>query len=107
MFALDNDIAISPPQLSKNIYVQESRVEENPWRKLFSSGTAGEQTDYYCAERLKSGATYQFLTLEIKNARAKPRVPDSRSSPQRLVSPGNEFTIGGMAKICPQTMRRK
>lgn len=38
-------------------------TEENPWRKIFHTGTAGSATEFFCAERLAHGATYQFIRL--------------------------------------------
>lgn len=49
--------------LPRAAYVDQCVVEDNPWRPLFHTGTAGTTTEFFCAERLANGATYQFVKL--------------------------------------------
>jgi hypothetical protein len=61
MLGMDQTASTQPAPFSEQVY--ESVVEENPWRKLFYSGTAGVTSATFCAERLSNGAPYQFLRL--------------------------------------------
>ena len=72
--AVDHTATFQP--LPSASYVDECVVEENPWRTLFHSGTAGTTTDYFCVERLNSGAPYQFVKLSGK-ARALVALPQN------------------------------
>lgn len=65
MFAVDNTNTNVQPLPSIN-YFDICVVGDNPWRRLFHTGTAGTTSDRFCAERLSSGATYQFLRLTGK-----------------------------------------
>lgn len=62
--AIDNTATIQP--LPRANYVDVCVVEDNPWRTLFHTGTAGTTTGYFCAERLNNGAPYQFVKLSGK-----------------------------------------
>lgn len=62
MLTLDTTPDVQP--LPRTTYVDVCVVEDNPWRHLFESGTAGATTTLFCAERLSNGAPYQFLRLE-------------------------------------------
>lgn len=62
--AIDNTPVAQP--LPSASYVNVCVAEDNPWRKLFYSGTAGTTTAYFCTERLNNGAPYQFVKLASK-----------------------------------------
>ena len=62
MLILDSAATVQPLPIAP--YVDVCVVEDNPWRKLFQSGTAGATTELFCVERLINGAPYQFLRLE-------------------------------------------
>lgn len=66
MLAIDNTANVQP--LPRVNYVDVCTVEDNPWRSLFHSGTAGATSDLFCVERLSNGASYQFLRLECRSA---------------------------------------
>jgi hypothetical protein len=61
MVITDHNIDVKP--VISNFYSETSRAEDNPWRLLFHSGTAGVLSNTFCIDRLKSGASYQFLRL--------------------------------------------
>lgn len=61
MVITDHNIDVKP--VIGNFYSETSLAEENPWRLLFHSGTAGVLSNTFCIDRLKSGASYQFLRL--------------------------------------------
>lgn len=64
MLSTYDTAAVQP--LPRANYFEASVVVDNPWRKLFSTGTAGCATEYFCAERLDNGAPYQFVRLAGK-----------------------------------------
>lgn len=62
--AIDNTVTVQP--LPRALYIDTCVVEDNPWRKLFYTGTAGSTTEDFCATRLSQGAPYQFMRIAPK-----------------------------------------